>query len=108
MARLIVSGKVDEIYRGLYKTFSTYGLTAPSNTITQVWTGQREYRLCPPRELIQPELDAPSIEIKPHRSLLNFIRSKISKKDRELWLELAKNAGINPKGAKDGFLKGLF
>ena len=82
MARLIVSGKVDEIYRGLYKTFSTYGLTAPSNTITQVWTGQREYRLCPPRELIQPELDAPSIEIKPHRSLLNFIRSKISKKDR--------------------------
>ncbi|MFH1720185.1 MAG: molecular chaperone DnaJ [Patescibacteria group bacterium] len=36
------------------------------------------------------------------------IPEKLSKKDRELWLELAQNAKIDPKGAKEGFLKGLF
>lgn len=36
------------------------------------------------------------------------IPEKLSGKERGLWLELAKNAGIEPKGAKDGFLKGLF
>jgi molecular chaperone DnaJ len=36
------------------------------------------------------------------------IPDKVSRKDRELWLGLAKNSGVDPKGAKDGFMKGLF
>lgn len=33
---------------------------------------------------------------------------KLSRQERELWLSIAKNAGVDPKGARDSFLKGLF